>query len=289
MAFFKLNALTVYAQVNQFLDDMDTIDDPKIIISKSLAFLLEIYQADRAFMAEIDEELNIGVITYEVSAKDSKTPKMSTSEATYDVSADWITKLNQRETVIINDALKEPNKITFAFLKERHINNIIMVPFANKDVCGYIGVINPKINKTDDIAIKAMSYLLKKFLSEIRQEEKLELNTKNKNIKSKKDIYVKTFGDFKISTYFGTFDDNTISKQCLIFFVYLLIKKGKPVSIDKLTSILWPDQDVFEPYNYIKNIAFRTRKTFNNYLDEKIIVAKNGSYACNPSLNIITD
>lgn len=57
MAFFKLNALTVYAQVNQFLDDMDTIDDPKIIISKSLAFLLEIYQADRAFMAEIDEEL----------------------------------------------------------------------------------------------------------------------------------------------------------------------------------------------------------------------------------------
>ncbi len=115
-------------------------------------------------------------------------------------------------------------------------------------------------------------------------------STKNINIKTKNDIYIKTFGKFEINTFLGSFHEESVtSKQSLIFFAYLLFHRKEYVTVDTLTNIIWPNQVIYEPYAYVKNVAFRTRKSFKNFIGEDFIIAKDGSYSCNEKLNIITD
>lgn len=82
---------------------------------------------------------------------------------------------------------------------------------------------------------------------------------------------------------------NSSSTQCGTFFVYLLSNRHRLVPVRELSDVLWPDELVDNPYNMIKNVAFRTRKMFENICDKPVIVASSGTYQINNELKIWLD
>lgn len=98
------------------------------------------------------------------------------------------------------------------------------------------------------------------------------------------------FGGVRIETSLGMENDmNLLSSQCGTFFVYLLSNRQRLVPVRELADVLWPDEFIDDPYNMIKNVAFRTRKMFDNIVQERVIVAGNGTYRINGELEIWLD
>lgn len=98
------------------------------------------------------------------------------------------------------------------------------------------------------------------------------------------------FGGVRIETSLGMENDmNLLSSQCGTFFVYLLSNRQRLVPVRELADVLWPDEFIDDPYNMIKNVAFRTRKMFDNIVQERVIVAGNGTYRINSALEIWLD
>lgn len=98
------------------------------------------------------------------------------------------------------------------------------------------------------------------------------------------------FGGIKIETSLGMENDiNLLSSKCGTFFVYLLSNRQRLVPVRELADALWPDELIDDPYNMIKNVAFRTRKIFSNIVQGHVIVAGNGTYKINSDLEIWLD
>lgn len=279
-------------KISDFLDSLQGEKEASETIKNILNFVLEVYDADRAYIFESDQELGMGINTYEVCAKGVE-PQIDNLQAVpYDAAPRWAEKLYEGESIFINDvtSLKGEYDGEYEILKDQGIQSLIAVPFYKKDVSGYIGIDNPKTMKNEDTVLKIMMHLIINAIMELNLRKNIISSTKNKNVKNPNDIYIKTFGKFQISSYFGNFDEESITSiQCFIFFIYLLLNRNETVSIDKLVSIIWPNQIIYDPYDYVKNVAFRTRKAFANFTGENFIIAKDGSYVLNDKLNIITD
>lgn len=105
-----------------------------------------------------------------------------------------------------------------------------------------------------------------------------------------KAMRVYLFGGVRIETSLGMENDmNLLSSQCGTFFAYLLSNRQRLVPVRELADVLWPDEFIDDPYNMIKNVAFRTRKMFDNIVQERVIVAGNGTYKISGELEIWLD
>lgn len=97
-------------------------------------------------------------------------------------------------------------------------------------------------------------------------------------------------GGIKIETNLGMeTDSHLLSSQCGTFFVYLLSNRQRFVPVRELADILWPDEFIDNPYNMIKNVAFRTRKILDSISPVHVIIAGNGTYRINGELDIWLD
>ncbi len=103
-------------------------------------------------------------------------------------------------------------------------------------------------------------------------------------------IRIHLFGGLRVSTNAGEQQDSgAFSSQCGTFFVYLMSNRHRIVPARELAEVLWPDELIDNPYAMIKNVAFRTRKMFENICDKPMIVAGNGTYSINRELNLWID
>lgn len=276
----------IYNTINHFLETSRDMPS-KERINNALKVVLELYNADRAYIFELEQDIMIGCNTYEVCAKGVKSEIQNLQEVSFDTVPRWADIFSSMEAYYLDDIedIKEYYNDEYELLKSQNIKKMIAIPFKKGKMFGFLGVDNPKIKYGDSI-IKMFSEFI------IDDIEKVNAFDKKKDcicpyVIDENDIYISLLGNFGIFTKYGTYDCNiSNSKQCLLFLIYMLIYRNKYISIEKITKIIWGNADVFEPYQYVKNMVFRARKALKF---EDIIVPYNGSYRINPKYNIILD
>ncbi|MBR0598861.1 AfsR/SARP family transcriptional regulator [Sinanaerobacter chloroacetimidivorans] len=106
-------------------------------------------------------------------------------------------------------------------------------------------------------------------------------------------LEIQMLGDFSLQ-----YGDKVLSgdkvrgKQVWNLLEYILVNRHKEVSMDRLIQTLWRDDEIEDPGNALKNLAYRLRGALKKSLDIKegeLIVYKHGAYAWNQELTCRVD
>ena len=106
-------------------------------------------------------------------------------------------------------------------------------------------------------------------------------------------LEIQMLGDFSLRS-----DDHVLSgdkvrgKQIWNLLEYIMVNRHKEISMDGLIQTLWRDDEVEDPANALKNLAYRLRTTLKKSLglnDDKFIVYKHGAYIWNKDIPCIVD
>ncbi len=146
--------------IGDFLKTLQLNNEPADIIKKILAFTLEIYAADRAYIFESDPELGMGVNTYEYCAEGIKPEIDNLQGVAFDDAPRWAEKFYAGETIFITDIndLKHDYESEYKILERQDITSLIAVPFLQNGINGYIGIDNPRKMKDDDSVLRIMFF-----------------------------------------------------------------------------------------------------------------------------------
>lgn len=266
------------------------IDMPEANIDDCLSASLALYDADRAFILELDEELEACQYMY------SKTRINASPGGDAD---DGILFSNLFSGIIKRGApfmfstedLKQTHPAEFKWLSDHSIDNMMAVPFTTRtELVAFFGVYNVRQfwNKTSFLSLST-----KALSNEIRALRMMQLISAAKHSSPEltdDDVVIKLFGGFEINTNIGSVDFTDLSSvQCGRFLLYLLKNRNRTIPIREIAEVLWPDQLIDNPYNMVKGVAFRVRKILDSICVHKLVVAKSGTYAINDKLTIIQD
>lgn len=140
----------------------DTLDQA---IHSVLSAIAEFYHADRAYIFEIDDNLNLCNNTYEWCNK-GITPEIDLLQnVDLNVIKRWLEIFKTEPMVSIADVdeLKEISPEEYHILKEQNISSLLVTPIrstAEKKVTGFIGVDNPSMYTEDNSLLDTLSYFI---------------------------------------------------------------------------------------------------------------------------------
>lgn len=290
------NSDTQYATLFEFAyrcieSSYHGIDMPEENIYDCLSVSLDLYQADRAFILELDEELEACEYMYTKTA--SGVDADGSNEPETILFSNLFTGLinKGKPFSFISEDLKASHPSEYCWLNDHRIFNITAVPFTTRTaLVAFFGVYNVRrfFDKTSFLSLST-----KALGNEIRAMRMMQLISAAKHNSPEltdEDVVINLFGGFEINTNIGSLDFTDLSSvQCGRFLLYLLKNRNRTVPIREITEVLWPDQLIDNPYNMVKGVAFRVRKILDDICPHKLVVAKSGTYAINDKLTIILD
>lgn len=125
--------------------------NPKEKIELALQGALMFYGADRAYVIEVDDELGIGVNTYECCAPGIAPEIDNLQFMPFEMFPRWLCSLKSDTPIIITDLeqIKTEFLEEYRYLEKRSVNSLLAVPFQKRLNAGFLGVDNPKRNVED--------------------------------------------------------------------------------------------------------------------------------------------
>ena len=136
----------------RILSDLETKlrnnTNPKEKIELALQGALMFYGADRAYVIEVDDELGIGVNTYECCAPGIAPEIDNLQFMPFEMFPRWLCSLKSDTPIIITDLeqIKTEFLEEYRYLEKRSVNSLLAVPFQKRLNAGFLGVDNPKRN-----------------------------------------------------------------------------------------------------------------------------------------------
>jgi DNA-binding SARP family transcriptional activator len=266
------------------------LDAPEANIGDCLASSLTLYDADLAFILELDEELEACQYLY-VKARDGFDPRGRQSDETL-LFSNLFTDIIRRDEPFsfTADALKTARPEEYRWLSEHGIESAMAVPFKTRTgLVAFFGVHNARRfqDKTSFLTLST-----KALANEIRALRMTQLNHSRYYSPElcDDDVVIKLFGGFDIYTNLGSLSFSDISSvQCGRFLLYLLKNRNRTIPVREIADVLWPDQLIDNPYAMVKGVAFRVRKILDSICPQKLVVAKYGTYAVSDKLTLIID
>ena len=139
----------------RILSDLETKlrnnTNPKEKIELALQGALMFYGADRAYVIEVDDELGIGVNTYECCAPGIAPEIDNLQFMPFEMFPRWLCLLKSDTPIIITDLerIKSEFAEEYRYLEKQSVNSLLAVPFQKRLNAGFLGVDNPKRNVED--------------------------------------------------------------------------------------------------------------------------------------------
>ena len=106
------------------------------------------------------------------------------------------------------------------------------------------------------------------------------------------EIYVKLLDGFELHTPSGIATEQSIGrKQGILFLVFLLLQKGRLMSVQTLLHSLWENPDLLDdPERALRNLGYSVRKRIEPlFCESDFLEIHKSSYAINRKYTIITD
>lgn len=264
--------------------------DPSVKINGLLRELALFYDADRAFLMEIDWELGVGVCNY-AHCDDGIDPQRSIP---YHIPVEhfsvWLKKIKSNQPSIIDvDSLEVNDQ-----LKQNTIwsgmKTVLVVPFSNQFNTGIISIGNPKRFAQNMSFMQVLGYAVISALTEIKLQERVEVAVKQISSQTENEIYINCFGGLEIKHSRGILTDDMITAdQCYRLLAYLICNNGKVKPVRELADIIWSDAPINDPYRDLKNVVYRLKRFLNIIELDDLVIGSGGTFIINPKYKIYTD
>ena len=106
-------------------------------------------------------------------------------------------------------------------------------------------------------------------------------------------LEVQMLGDFLLRNNNQVLSgDKVRGKQIWNLLEYIMVNRHKEISMDGMIQTLWRDDEIDDPANALKNLAYRLRVTLKKFLgmnENECIVYTHGAYAWNKDIQCIFD
>ncbi|SHI12433.1 hypothetical protein SAMN02745823_02577 [Sporobacter termitidis DSM 10068] len=267
------------------------LDAPEANIYDCLTASLTLYDADLAFILELDEELEACQYLYVKAREGFDMAGRGPDEALLfsNLFTDIIRK--DEQFCFTDEDLTAAHPEEYKWLQEHGIKSAMAVPFKTRTgLVAFFGVHNARrfLNKTSFLTLST-----KALANEIRALRMSQLQNPSRYYSPEladDDVVIKLFGGFDIYTNLGSLSFSDISSvQCSRFLLYLLKNRSRTIPVREIADVLWPDQLIDNPYGMVKGVAFRVRKILDSVCPQKLVVARAGTYAVNDALTLIID
>lgn len=267
-------------------------EDSVGIIMGTLKAAGEFYQADRAYVMEVDRDLRIGVNTYEWCAEGITHEKEHLQHIPFEHVPLWENALHQNQPLIIEDVeeLRDISPDEYAGMKCQNIHSLLATPYSKRINRGFLVVDNPHMYKEDPSFLLLLSYVIVLELNEIKLQASLDKAGRSVTQHSPTDIHINMFGGLEIISAQGILrDEDFKSDQGCNLLTYLIFSKGSIQPVHKLSEVNRLDADVEDPYNSVKGVVYRLRSVLSYIGLQDLVQATHGTFAINPKYVIHTD
>lgn len=278
----------------RILSDLETKlrnnTNPKEKIELALQGALMFYGADRAYVIEVDDELGIGVNTYECCAPGIAPEIDNLQFMPFEMFPRWLCSLKSDTPIIITDLeqIKTEFLEEYRYLEKRSVNSLLAVPFQKRLNAGFLGVDNPKRNVEDPGFLRLVILCIVVELNEILLQEWRE--RRYASIKQPTIIQANLFGKLEIISATDVLKDDSFTNESgYVLLTFLLLNRKREHPLRLLTDVIWESTDMGNPYNSIKNVVYRLRKTLACIGLRDLIQASHGTFTLNPNYTIFTD
>lgn len=268
------------------------VDDSDVIIRTTLQTAIEFYEADRAYVLELDRELNIASNTYEQCA-DGVTPVIEMlQQLPFEPFPRWGDAFSRGVPIIIDDMdkLKSEHPDEYIHMQKQEISSLLAVPFFRRPISGFLGVDNPRRYENDSSFLFILSYIVVLELSEIRRRAAIRIAQHQAVPSVPVTLQINLLGCFEIISPNGSLRDEDFSNEAgYNLLTYLILNRKKSYSIRAIAEAIWDDSEISDPYTAVKNVVYKLRNTLDYIGLRDLVVAARGTFTLNPTYRICTD
>lgn len=268
------------------------VEESKELIMGALQAAGHFYEANRVYVFEMDDELQIGINTYEWCSGDAP----ATLIHAHCVPLEQMPRLGQylkmNKPLIVRDMddLQRRYPSEYKWLSQQNITSLLAAPYSKRINKGFIFVDNPQKYASDPSLLLLLQYVIVLELNEIKQQKALHMVSKRVSQQPKMDVHINMFGRMEIISSQGVMneDDFTTEQGCNLL-AYMVLNRKMGYSANMLYEALWPDMESDDPYGAIKSVVYRLRNTLACIGLKDLIIASHGTFILNPAYTIYTD
>ena len=266
--------------------------DSRKIIEASLKIAVEYYQADRAFVLDIDDELDVGCNTYEYCSNGVDSKRRQLRTVPLELLPKWHEAIHRRRPIIVKNVerLRGNSPDEFAYLRRFGVSSLCAVPYFRKKSDGLIGVDNPKLNVEHTQMLYSLARIVAMELCEMQFRERAALTARDTEHRDASHVHVNMFGRMEIIAHDGTLHDNAFQgSSSYNLFAFLVLNRKSEHPLYQLATMIWENGESENPFSSIRNVNSRLRKTLDYIGLGRLIQVEHKMLSLNPAYVITTD
>lgn len=268
------------------------ITDSRKIIDAALKTAVEYYQADRAFILDIDDELAVGCNTYEYCSNGVDSKRHRRRTVPLELLPRWHEAIHRRQPIIVRNVeqLRGNSPDEYAYLRRLSVSSLCAVPYFRKKSVGLIGVDNPKSNVEHTQMLYSLARVVVMELCEMRFRERAALTARIPELRDASHVHVNMFGRMEIIAHDGTLQDNAFQgSSSYNLFAFLVLNRKSEHPLYQLATMIWENGESENPFSSIRNVTSRLRKTLDYIGLGRLIQVEHKMLSLNPAYAITTD
>ena len=279
------------SELQRFIDNYRGLTFPGENISEGLRSVRNVYDADIAFILEMDSEIK-GYRIMSVSLREGLEgfgEVLTQNVIARNLFADIVKP--EKPAFFTDIELEEEFPAEYDWMNLNGVRSIMLSPILTRtQMEAFIGVCNVGRMFGDPSMLKFSTVMLTNEIRAVTVMDKYAKVSNRSVILEDNDVLVNMFGGLEIWTRRGKLDLGSAasSKSCLLL-IYLIFNKDRIVPVRELADILWPNQLFDNPYNMVKGVVFRLKKLLDPICEKKVIIAQQGTYMINSELYLLLD
>lgn len=268
------------------------ITDSRKIIDAALKTAVEYYQADRAFILDIDDELAVGCNTYEYCSNGVDSKRHRRRTVPLELLPRWHEAIHRRQPIIVRNVeqLRGNSPDEYAYLRRLSVSSLCAVPYFRKKSAGLIGVDNLKLNVEHTQMLYSLARIVAMELCEMQFRERVALTARDTEHRDASHVHVNMFGRMEIIAHDGTLHDNAFQgSSSYNLFAFLVLNRKSEHPLYQLATMIWENGESENPFSSIRNVTSRLRKTLDYIGLGRLIRVEHKMLSLNPAYVITTD
>lgn len=271
---------------------LHSTDDPEVIAREMLIKAVEFYDGDWCGVVEADLEVGAWTPLWWYNRQTGgMTPTRFLELEDAAPMQRWITAMRLGKPIYIENAedIKDAHPGEYSVYKRLNAESVIAAPFW-KNPSGFLLVRNPKRFKRYTSLLQMFAYVAVSTINEKKLLDRSNQSFSPENIKRNTDVIINLFGQLSVYTSKGVLTEGVLNSPKLSrLLAYLVLHRERAVPPRMIVDALWPEEEIENPGNKIKALAFRLQSTFSIISDYRLVVSTTNGYRLNPELNIMTD
>lgn len=267
-------------------------DNPEVIALEMLIAAVEFYDGDWCGVVEADLEVGAWTPLWWYDRRTGgMTPTRFLELEDAAPMQRWITAMRQGTPICIENTedVKDTHPGEYSVYKRLNAHSVIGAPFW-KNPSGFLLVRNPKRFKRYTSLIQMYAYVAVSTINEKKLLERSNQSFSPENIKRDTDVIINLFGQLSVYTSKGVLTEGVLNSPKLSRLLgYLVLHRERAVPPRMIVDALWPEEEIENPGNKIKALAFRLQNAFSIISDYRLVVSTTNGYRINPELNVMTD